>query len=143
MALFKRPRKFAQGDRVHVQAQQIWQILVGLLIAKRLEGRTDQVTITYGDLAIAMGRSSLAGRSIIKPLWIIGEYCKDVGLPTLNSIVINKLRGEPGDHVVLSEGRTIPQEMAAVNQFNWSEISPPSRGTLLVVWNTIRTKNID
>ena len=143
MSQFKSPRKFAAGDRVHVQAQQIWQLLAALLIARRFEGKQAQVTITYGDLAKAMGKPSQAGRSLIKPLWIIGEFCKDVGLPTLNSIVVNKLTGLPGEHVVLSDGRSIPAEMKAVNAYDWAQISPPTRGTLLVVWNNIRTLELE
>ncbi len=143
MSEFKKPRKFCSGDRVHVQAQQIWQLLVSILISRSLVGKRQDVTITYGDLAIAMGKVSQAGRSLIKPLWIIGEYCKDVGLPTLNSIVVNKLTGIPGDHVVLSDGRSIAAEMKAVNNYDWSQVSPPSGGTLLVVWNTIRQRAPD
>ena len=143
MSQFKNPRKFAAGDRVHVQAQQIWQLLVAILISRKFEGHQAQIKVTYGDLAKAMGKPSQAGRSLIKPLWIIGEFCKDVGIPTLNSIVVNKATGIPGEHVVLSDGRSVADEMRAVNAYDWAQISPPTRGTLLVVWNTIRELELE
>ncbi|HEY0164968.1 MAG TPA: hypothetical protein VGB39_06310, partial [Sphingomicrobium sp.] len=108
---FKQASFYEDGDRLWVQAQRMWTILVGIVIASQVTRAGPAVArITYGDLAEAMGKPRQAGRTLTRQLWMIGEYCKFNGLPTLNSIVVNQETGLPGHDVVLNTGKTVKQE---------------------------------
>lgn len=139
--LFKKPREYKKGDRIPVQAQQIWQILVSLLIAnehkKQRNGKVEKVIITYGEVAVLMGNDPRAGHQLGRQLWVIGEYCKAVGLPTLNSIVVRQDTERPGDGVILSDNNTDLEEITDVNQYAWSKIGQPTVGTMRNVWEII------
>lgn len=79
----------------------------------------DSTTLTYGELAQAMGLSPQAGRTLGRQLGIVGYCCIENGLPALNSIVVNATTGVPGDWVVLSKGNTVAQEQHAVFRQDW------------------------
>jgi hypothetical protein len=115
----------------------MWQLLVSPMVADRLLGVRSARTITYGELAMAMDKSPKAAITLSRQLWIIGEYCKRVGLPALNAIVVNQETGLPGEHVVLSAGKSPKEEIKSVLKFDWSRIAPPTAGRLLKVWNEI------
>ena len=62
------------------------------------------------------------------------------GLPTLNSIVVGRITKLPGSGVVLSEGRSERQQIAAVLKENWFAIRVPTTGTFRLVWDSVKGK---
>lgn len=129
-------RRFKKGDRIYVQAQQIWLVLTCLVMRSDRNPRRP-LLISYGDLAEAMGMPRRAGITLGRQLGIIGRLCILNELPTLNSIVVNDTTNEPGDHVVTRPGKNYKQEQADVMRENWHGIRAPSTGTLRKVWNAI------
>jgi len=132
-------RRFADGDALHVQAQRIWIILVALAQGHRLfEGVSprQQSTITYGELAHMMGKSSQAGITLMRQLFIVGEYCKMNDLPCLNALVVQSTgKKRCGEGVVLSDGVMDDRvERRAVLKFDWFQVGVPSTGTLRRVY---------
>jgi len=130
-------RRYQVGDRIYVQAQRIW-----LLLAAFVSGPTrkpdDPITLTYGDVAEAMGYDRRAGQTLWRQLGIVGNYCVHNKLPALNSIVVNRISGDPGDEVVLSPGNENPKdEWKAVFKTNWLEFGVPTTGTLRKVWESM------
>lgn len=127
-------RRYAAGDRLHVQAQRIWLILTGFVKgATRSAG--DEVTMRYGELAMHMGYADgRAGHMLGRQLGIVGNCCLQNGLPALNSIVVNATTGVPGHDVVLGPGRTVRQEQRAVLTFDWYSVGVPTTGMLRTVW---------
>jgi hypothetical protein len=130
-------KRYDQGDRVYVQAQRIWLILVAFAKSP-LRRADDPTTITYGNLAELMGHSDRrAGHMLGRQLGIIGEYCKQNDLPTLNSIVVTQTTGVPGDDVVLRAGHTVSDEQRGVMEEDWFALRVPSTGTLRKVWESM------
>lgn len=125
-------RRYQRGDRHYVQAQRIWLILASFVSGPTRKDN-DARTITYGEVAVLMGYDPRAGLTLHKALGIVGWYCLRNKLPALNSIVVNK-SGEPGDEVVLTDGKTPAQERNAVFDVNWLEYGVPSTGTLRKVY---------
>ena len=127
-------KHFKPGDRLYVQAQRIWLILVSFVMScDRKASRP--CTITYGDLALRMGyEDRRAGHTLARQLGIVGELCVSNGLPALNAIVVNKDTGVPGDEVLLREGVTLAQEQRAVMEQDWFELRVPTSGTFRQVW---------
>lgn len=126
-------RRFKNGDRVYVQAQQIWLVLTCLVMRSDRQPRRPYV-VTYGDLAEAMGLDRRAGITLGRPLGIVGRLCILNDLPALNSIVINDTTSEPGDHVVTRPGKSYKYEQAEVMKENWHALRAPTTGTLRKVW---------
>ncbi len=126
-------KRFARGDRLYVQAQQVWLILVsyaGVL----------HKTIAYGELAEAMGYDPRAGYTLGRHLGLVGEFCKANRLPLLNTIVVNQITGMPGDEVVVQGKRTpetIKKEQQSVLRYNWFSIRVPTTGTFRQTLNSI------
>jgi hypothetical protein len=135
---FKKLSFYRPGDRIYAQAQQIWMILVGIVITYQLQDMQGRPpTVTYGELAEAMGKDRQAGRTLTRQLWIIGEYCRENGVPTLNSIVVNRETGMPGHDVVLSSGNTAKAEMRNVSRYKWASVRIPSIAAFRDVWDQI------
>jgi hypothetical protein len=132
-------RRYEVGDRLYVQAQRIWLILVAFAESP-LRKTSDPKTITYGELAELMGYPDRrAGHMLGRQLGIVGYYCKINDLPALNSIVVNQTTGEPGDEVVLRRGRTVDDEQRAVMAQDWFAIRIPTTGTLRKVWEVLNS----
>lgn len=130
-------KRFQPGDRLHVQAQQIWLILVAFVCCVDNKSRRNK-TISYGELAIAMGRESVqAGHFLGRQLGIIGHYCVENELPPLNVIVINQETGTPGNGVVLRPGRSVRDEQKEVFKENWFSIRVPTTGMFRKIWDDI------
>lgn len=127
-------KKYADGDRLYTQAQQIWLILSAHAAFKPDTSDWGEGYITYGDLAELMGKSRLAGRTLARQLGIVGYYCLEHGLPPLNAIVVNQDTGLPGADVVLSEGSTIKEDQEKVLTFNWFGVRPPTISMLRDVY---------
>lgn len=137
-------KRFERGDRLHIQAQQIWLILVGFVMNSKkrifeMNGKRSPSEgydyITYGELAILMGHSDKrAGHTLGRQLGMIGKLCILNNLPALNSIVVNQNTEMPGDEVILTEGRSIIEEQNAVLSENWLEIRVPTTGTFRRTW---------
>jgi hypothetical protein len=135
-----RIRQYGAGDRVHVQAQRIWLILAGFVSGStRKPG--DPATITYGQLAVAMGLDPRAGHTLGRQLGIVGRCCIENGLPALNSVVVNATTGAPGDWVVLSDGNSVEMEQRAVFQQDWYQVGVPTTGMLRKVWEELPYRN--
>ncbi len=129
-------KRFAPGDRLHVQAQRIWVILVAHVMHSDRDPE-NPATICYGDLATTMGyRDRRAGHTLGRQLGIIAKLCVDNDLPPLNSLVVNQSTGLPGDHVMLRPGRSVAEEQAAVMEEDWFSIRVPTTGTFRRVWES-------
>jgi hypothetical protein len=130
-------KSFGAGDRVYVQAQQVWLVLVAYIMSS---GRNLEkpCTIPYGKLAQKLGKDPRAGRNLTTALGIVGEYCKYNDLPTINSIVVNEKTGVPGDHVVLRDGKSPAEEQSDVMKRNWFTFRVPTTGTFRKVWEAVK-----
>jgi hypothetical protein len=130
-------RRYGPGDRVYVQAQRIWLILAGFVDGMTRK-QDDPKTLTYGELATAMGLDPRAGITLGRQLGIVGHCCLRNGLPALNSIVVNATTGAPGDWVVLSDGKNVKQEQRSVFRQDWYSVGVPTTGMLRQVWESIK-----
>ena len=128
-------RRYDIGDRLYVQAQRIWLILVAFVKSPTRKS-SDPKTITYGEVAELMGYpDKRAGHMLGRQLGIVGQYCKLNDLPALNSIVVNQMTGVPGEDVLLRDGRTVKEEQRAVMAEDWFALRMPTTGTLRKVWD--------
>ena len=113
------------------QALAIWPILI-----KRAASSASaaDAKITYGDLVVAIGYANkTAARSIRNALDLIGRYCLKHGMPTLNSIVVNRSTGEAGESVVLHNGLTPEEERINAVKVDWHSVPAPTAAALRVV----------
>jgi hypothetical protein len=131
-------KRYERGDRLYVQAQRIWLILVAFVMMNRRGNPRGSRTILYGDVAELMAYSDRrAGHMLSRQLGIIGQYCRLNDLPTLNSIVVNEITGMPGEDVLLRDGRNVKQEQDAVWAEDWFALRIPTTGTLRKVWDSL------
>ena len=129
---------YESGDRLYVQAQRIWLILVGFVMQHPQRASSAPPTISYGDLAKLMGAADgRAGHTLGRQLGIVGEFCLANGLPALNAVVVNQQTRQPGAEVVLQPGNSVLDEQRAVAAYNWYTVRPPTTGTLRQVWETM------
>ena len=120
-------KTYGKGDRVYVQAQQIWLILTArAMLCPPMGPDLRKSLLYYGDLADAMGKDRKAGITLARQLGIVGVYCIDHELPPLNVIVVNQQTGQPGVDVVLSPGSSVHQDQRRVFRHDWFGIRPPS-----------------
>ena len=120
-------KSYGKGDRVYVQAQQIWLILTAHAMLRRPAGPDHRDSLLhYGDVAATMGKDRKAGITLARQLGIVGVYCVDHGLPPLNVIVVNKETGGPGADVVLTPGSSVRKDQRRVYSYNWFGVRPPS-----------------
>lgn len=91
--------------------------------------------MAYSELAKLMGRPG-SQNMLSRQLGIVGHYCVMNDLPPLNIIVVNKDSELPGDGAVLRDGRTVQEEMLAVEAFNWFDVRPPTVGALRKVYDS-------
>lgn len=126
---------YKSGDRLYIQAQRIWLILIGFVIWHRNPDLPP--LITYGQLAEKMGLDPRAGHTLGRQLGIVAEFCASNGLPSLNSIVVTRGTREPGDGVVYNREKTLSDDQRAVADFDWFQVRPPTTGTLRQVWDAI------
>ncbi|MES2088970.1 MAG: hypothetical protein V4532_03150 [Pseudomonadota bacterium] len=130
-------KRFGRGDRLYVQAQQIWLILVAFVESNKEKGPNCDKTMSYGELALKMGyEDRRAGHMLSRQLGIVGQLCVNDSLPALNVIVVNAETGVPGDEVVLSPGFSVKDEQRAVFKQNWFELRVPTTGTFRQVWES-------
>jgi hypothetical protein len=133
-------RRYVRGDPIYVQAQRIWVILVAF-VSTPLRDTDDRRIILYGDVAELMGYPDRrAGHTLGRQLGIIGEYCRLNDLPTLNSIVVIEKTLEPGDEVLLRDGRSIPDEQRDVMREDWFALGVPSTATLRKAWHSLKMR---
>jgi hypothetical protein len=134
-------KRFASGDRIYVQAQQIWLILSAIVMLSERNPKKPTKE-TYGDLAKKMGYpDKRAGHMLSRQLGIVGMYCVLNDLPTLNSIVVNATTGQPGHDVVTRKGKSFLDEQSDTMKENWFQIRVPTTGTFRKVWSHIRGDN--
>lgn len=132
-------RRFKRGDRIYVQAQQIWLILISHVMSHRAQFmKTNKPKpITYGELAEMMtNHNRKASVTLSRQLGIVATYCKINGLPLLNVIVVKKATGVPGRGVVTREDRSLPKEAKAVFEEDWFQIRVPTTGTFRKLWES-------
>jgi hypothetical protein len=130
-------RHYKKGDRLYVQAQQIWLILAAFVSGPTRKANDDK-TMRYGQLAERMGYADRrAGHMLSRQLGIIGEFCRLNDLPALNSVVVNQATGLPGEDVVVREGRTVKQEQRDVMRQDWLQLGVPTTGTFRKVWESL------
>lgn len=145
-------KHFAQRDRLYVQAQQIWLILVGFVMYGCDRGAGRPPTITYGDVAIKMGyEDGRAGRTLSRQLGIINSYCVQNEVPVLNSIVVMQSTGLPATELSLGyedDGLVEPEtalqrlmkEQRAVMDYDWFSVRVPTTGTFRKVWESLNAE---
>jgi hypothetical protein len=102
------------------RALQAWQILVGMAMNRQ--------TVTYSGLSKLM-YGKLASGVLASILGHIAFWCTDRGLPELNSIVVGKGRGTPGDRIPLDRDE-IDAERENVYEVDWHNIWPPTEAEL-------------
>lgn len=99
-----------------VRAIQAWNILISCAHNRQ--------TITYSGLADLMYHRKAAG-VLAQILGKVARYCYNNDLPQLNTIVVGKSRGTPGEEIPLDPG-----EVDAVRELvyacDWYDICPPS-----------------
>lgn len=151
-----KPKYYGLRDRVFVQAQQLWIILIAYvmtqnkLLVKQEEWwqppfspdkeQWEGQTITYGDLAILMGHAEKrAAISLIRPLKIIGHFCEINDIPPLDCIVVGKGSGVPGGDL-WSKEELVGLQKSVMDYPDWFLIRPPTTGTLRNVWESMSNK---
>jgi hypothetical protein len=128
-------RQFGPGDRIYVQAQQVWLILVAIVMLSERNPKRP-TTISYGELAQKMGfKDKRAGHMLGRQLGIVGQYCKIHDLPTLNAIVVHESDGKPGKGVITRSGKHPTDEQSATMRVDWFRIRVPTTGTFRSVWS--------
>ncbi len=92
------------------RAARAWQILT----AQAEKGKP----ITYGELAHRMGVHHRVCRFF---LGLIQDYCMGAGLPPLQSLVVNKRTGVPGEgyHATARHDTRIREAHGKVFDFSW------------------------
>ena len=124
-------KRYGRGDRLYIQAQRIWIVIIAFVMRRRPE---DRDTMTYGDVAEAMGLDRRAGHTLGRQLGIIAKFCILNDLPALNAVVVGEKTGVPGEEVLVRHGRSIPEEQADVLEKDWFALRVPTTGTLRKVW---------
>lgn len=134
-------QRYQKGDRHYERAQQAWIILTGAVMSwQRMDPqqRPDLPLMTYGELAeLMLDSGGVANQAVGRILGVVGSYCVRNDLPAINSIVVNRLTGEPGKGVVLRPDRTLEKEQQETSQLDWHSYRPPTRATLRKVWETM------
>ena len=131
---------FESGDRLYVQAQRIWLILVSLVMQHPDRNKSIPPTISYGDLAKLMGAADgRAGHTLGRQLGIVGAFCLANDLPALNAIVVNQQTRQPGAEVVLQAGHSVRDEQCAISKYDWFSVRVPTTGTFRQVWEGMAT----
>jgi hypothetical protein len=124
-------KRHERGDRLAVQAQQVWVILSGYSVLKKK-------TIAYGDLALLMGfEDKRAGHMLGRQLGIVGHYCLMNELPPLNAIAVGANSKVPGSGVVKPKRWTNQEAIDAVLDEDWFAYRVPTTGTLRQVWDAM------
>ena len=121
-------RRYEMGDRLYVQAQQIWLILSAHAVLRgeeRLNGLPKGL-LSYSDLAELMGRGRTGRRFLGRQLGIVGHYCLSRNLPPLNVIVITEKEEQPGLRVVWAPGSSVKRDQRRVLKYPWFELRPPT-----------------
>jgi hypothetical protein len=102
------------GQKWALRALQCWPILIS-------KAKSNSI-ITYGDLANLINfYPNLLGDI----LGHILSFCKKNDLPLLNSIVVDKTTGIPGEGAELKAEQVPPIQME-VFAFDWFDIIPPT-----------------
>lgn len=134
-------KRFASGDRLYVQSQQIWLILVAFVMEGNHSTTLGSKTVTYGQIAKKMGYpTTQAGHMLSRQLGVIGHFCVHNDIPPLNVIVVNQATSLPGDDVVLRPNRSVKEEQKAVLAEDWFRLRVPTTGTFRQVWEAISGK---
>ena len=108
--------KYSSKEKICVRAQQVWLILVGVVMC-----RTGSiVTITYKDLSKKIGFAQ--ANKLSKELGLIRDYCLANKLPPLNSIVVSSSTGEPGN---VADGSTAKLEQINIMKVDWHACRVP------------------
>ena len=121
-------RHYGRGDRLYVQAQQIWLILSAHAVLRGEESLNGlpQGLLSYGDLAELMGKDRRAGHTLGRQLGIVGYYCLSCKLPPLNVIVVTEREEKPGWRVVWTPGNSVKKDQRRVLKQAWFELRPPT-----------------
>ena len=128
------PRFYKPNDRVHVQAEQLWPILVAVAESQA----QSLANITYQHLAMRMGlKTDHAAHRLYKALSIVNRYCLFNNEPPLNVVVVNPLTGLPGADFVLPLRKTTEMVRAEVLEQRWFKMRAPSSGTFRKVWDAM------
>lgn len=139
-------KMYGYGDRIFVQAQQIWLILIAHVFSKKMlaekckDHQPENPTITYGEVSMRMGHpEKRAAITTIRPLKIIGRFCEINGIPPLDCIVVSDETGVPGGNLWTNED--LDELQKSVMEYpEWFFIRPPTTGALRNVWESMSNK---
>ena len=106
--------KTPSGQKWALRALQCWPILISKAKSKSI--------LTYGDLAELIDfypnlLSDILGHILF--------FCKKNSLPLLNSIVVEKTTGIPGEGADL-KAEQVPAIQMEVFDFHWFDVIPPT-----------------
>lgn len=120
-------RKFVQGDRTYVRAQQAWQILSSYVIFRQNDEGFGEGLISYKALGKWMGiNGQNAGLQTIPPVKHIFRFCQANDLPLLSAMVVTrKSTKNPGWDYEVSE-ETMRDLQDKVLAFDWFSIRTPT-----------------
>jgi hypothetical protein len=110
------------------RAVQAWQILVGKAMNRQ--------TVTYLGLSHLMFGHDAAG-VLGTILGHIAFWCEEQGLPKLNTIVVGKGRGTPGEGIPLDPA-ALDAERERVYDKNWYDICPPPKDQLAASYSRLQ-----
>jgi len=96
------------------RAKRAWDILAGC-------ARSKQHT-TYGELGKRMGVHHRVCQFF---LGLIQDHCLERGLPPLQSLVVNKISGRPGEGYIATSAENIQQVHERVYAHDWSTAPNP------------------
>ena len=93
-----------------IRTSKVWQVLIARA--------TNRQTLTYGELAKAIGNPGLA-LGIGHDLDLIADYCRENGLPSLWVIVVNQQTGTSSQ-----EPENVGAERERVYAHPWFTVTP-------------------
>ena len=100
---------------LYTRALEVWQILTGKALSRQ--------TLTYEGLAHILGMS--AGFAVTTFVPVVGQFCRDYGLPPLDVLVVLKGKGQPGQGFVGDLGK-LDEERERVFDHDWFRMVPPT-----------------
>lgn len=95
------------------RAAQIWAVL-------SLAAKNRQV-LTYEIIARSIGVPTRTAGKYLRP---IQGYCRQRRIPLLNTLVVDKNRGVPGNQFIAA--KYVPREQAKIFNFDWGQYGVPS-----------------
>ena len=115
---------FKDHPHWNYRALQIYLVLIGAAYNRQV--------LTYGHVATSL---DFRGANVLgTPLGMIHYWCEHHGIPPLNTIVVNKDTGVPGDEIPPMTRQTINEVHQHVFETDWYAIMPPKPADLKQIY---------